>query len=71
MLYLFVFLGGVVIGIIISKIGVRRSSAYGAFRLEPYDEDNTGFYNVHIILNPNQGLLHKKYIILTKDDSQK
>ena len=40
MLYLFVFLGGVVIGIIVSKIGVQRSSAYGNFKIEPYDEDN-------------------------------
>mgnify|MGYP000192425532 CR=1 FL=1 len=69
MLYLFVFLGGVVIGIIVSKIGVRRSSAYGYFTLEPYDEDNTGFYKINMKVTPNQDLLKKDFIILEKIDS--
>lgn len=69
MLYLFVFLGGVVIGIIISKIGVRRSSAYGHFKIEPYDEDNTGFYKINMEVTPNQDLLKKDYIILEKINS--
>ena len=69
MLYLFVFLGGVVIGIIVSKIGVRRSSAYGHFTLEPYDEDNTGFYKINMKVTPNQDLLKKDFIILEKIES--
>lgn len=69
MLYLFVFLGGVVIGIIVSKIGVLRLSAYGHFKLEPYDEDNTGFYKINMKVTPNQDLLKKDFIILEKIDS--
>ena len=69
MLYLFVFLGGVVIGIIVSKIGVQRSSAYGNFKIEPYDEDNTGFYKINMEVTPNQDLLKKDFIILEKINS--
>lgn len=72
MIYL-VFLGGVVLGSVITQIIIGLESAKGYFKVEPYrDEDGTeGLYTVNVHLTPNQDLLKKKRIILHKDHSQK
>lgn len=70
MIYL-VFLGGVVLGIILNRIYVEVRTARGHFYIEPYDEDDTGFYRINISVTPNQDLINKNYIFLQKDTSQK
>ena len=70
MIYL-AFLGGVIAGLIITRLIFRRISGFGYFYLEPYDDDNTGFYKINMAIKPNQNLLKKDYIILEKDHSQK
>lgn len=70
MFYL-VFLGGVFTGLGLVSIFFGLKSGFGDFKLEPYDEDDTGFYRINIKLHSNQNLLKKKYIILEKDNSQK
>ena len=70
MIYL-VFLGGVVVGLITARSVIRRVSGFGYFKLEPYDEDDTGFYRINVSIAPGLNLLKKDYIILRKDHSQK
>lgn len=72
MIYLvLVFLGGVFTGLGLASLFFSLKSGHGYFKLEPYDEDDTGFYRINIRLYSNQNLLKKKYIILEKDNSQK
>lgn len=71
MLYLFVFLGGVVVGWFISGLAFVKTAVFGKFSLEPYDEDDTGFYNFKIEVEHKENLLYRDYIILKKDNSQK
>ena len=68
-----IFLGGVILGSIITNIIISLQSGHGYFKVEPYkDEDNMeGLYTVNVALTPNQDLLNKKKIILHKDNSQK
>lgn len=70
MLYL-VFLGGVVLGSIITQILVHYRTAHGYFKLEPYDDDDTGFYKINIRIPGEIDLLEKDKIILAKEHSQK
>ena len=44
-----------------------RNAAKGYFMIEPYDNDNTGYYKINMIIPPDQDLLHKDIIILRKD----
>lgn len=71
MLYLIVFAGGVAVGAIITEILVYHNTTHGYFKLEPYDDDNTGFYKVNIRIPSNVDLLKKDRIILNKEYSQK
>lgn len=66
-----VFLGGVVLGVILNRILIDFRTARGHFYIEPYDEDDTGFYRINISVTPNQDLINKNYIFLQKDTSQK
>lgn len=72
MIYL-AFLGGVVVGTIVTRVIIGLQSGKGYFKIEPYrDEDGTeGLYAVNVCLTANQDLLKKKQIILHKDNSQK
>lgn len=74
MLYL-VFLGGVVLGTILTRIYMDWRSGSGYFSIVPYRDNDTtiddGFYRVNVSLRKGDNLLKKKYIILTKDDSLK
>jgi len=68
-----IFLGGVFLGSITTRIFMDLASAKGYFKVKPYvDEDGVeGLYTVNVCLTPNQSLLKKKLIILYKDPSQK
>ena len=72
MIYL-AFLGGVVLGTIVTRMIISSESAKGYFKVEPYrDEDGTeGLYAVNVCLTANQDLLKKKQIIWHRDPSQK
>lgn len=66
---------GVFVGFIIKAAIDRvrlRKTPRGYFKVEPYDEDQTGYYKIHIELLTGQDLLHTNFIILHKygDDSQ-
>lgn len=72
MVYL-VFLGGVALGGVITRILMDLGSAHGHFKVEPYtDEDGVeGLYSINVRLVPDQNLLKKDILILHKDHSQK
>lgn len=72
MIYL-AFLGGVILGTVVTRMIISLGSANGYFKVEPYrDEDGTeGLYTVNVCLTANQDLLKKKQIILHRDPSQK
>lgn len=67
-MFLVVFVLGLLIGILIGDAIRKKGTAIGRFYLKPYDEDDTGFYNVFVDIIPNQDLLHKNYILLKKED---
>ena len=66
------FLLGMAFGIILTIIFRRFKTAIGYFKLEPYDEDDTGFYKINIRIpgESNERLLHANKIILHKEKSQ-
>ena len=66
-----VFLGGVVLGVAFTLIFQHFRTAPGYFKVEPYDEDNTGYYKVNIRIVDKTNLLHTDKIILHKEKSQK
>ena len=65
MIYL-VFLGGVILGSIITQILLHRITGYGYFKVEPY-KDEEGFYSVNVRIPNEQDLLHINKIILEKE----
>ena len=67
-MFLVVFILGLLIGILISDAIRKKGTAVGSFYLKPYDEDDTGFYNVYVDIIPNQDLLDKNYILLKKEE---
>ena len=67
MIYL-VFLGGVFVGSIITKIIVHHKTAHGYFRLISVD-DEEDLCKLHISIEPTI-LATKDRIILKKDNSQ-
>lgn len=68
--YLF-FLGGVILGSILTQLIVRHKTGYGYFKIEPYSDEEPDMYKVNVCLTPDQSLLKVKKIILYKDPSQK
>lgn len=66
-----IFLGGVALGTIFTFIFQHFRTAMGYFKLEPYDEDDTGFYKINIRIPGRTNLLHTDRIILRKEKSQK
>ena len=67
-MFLIVFILGLLIGILIGDAIRKKGTAVGRLYLKPYDEDDTGFYNVFVDIIPNQDLLHKNYILLKKEE---
>ena len=67
-MFLVVFVLGLLIGILIGDAIRKKGTAMGRFYLKPYDEDDTGFYNVYVDIIPNQDLLDKNYILLKKEE---
>lgn len=65
-----VFLGGIVFGVIFTRILMGLLSGSGFFSIIPYRKDD-GFYKVSVSLKKDKKLPKKKYIILIRDDSQK
>ena len=71
MIYLFVFIGGMFIGCLLVGLPFVKTGVFGKFKLEPYDDDDTGFYTISIEIEHKERLLHKSYVILKKEESQK
>ena len=69
-MYYLIFLGGVILGGILTNALFYMKCGRGYFKLVPYDEDNTGFYKVNIRIPSDQDLLKKDKIILAKENSQ-
>lgn len=65
-----IFLGGVVFGVIFTRILIGLQSGSGFFSIIPYREDD-GFYKVNVSLKKDEQLCKRRYIILIRDDSQK
>ena len=70
-MFLVIFVLGLLIGILIGDAIRKKGTAVGRFYLKPYDEDDTGFYNIFVDIIPNQDLLHKNYILLKKEEMNK
>ena len=68
--YLF-FLGGVLLGSIITQLIVRHKTGYGYFKIEPYSDEEPDMYKVNVYLTPDQSLLKVNKIWLYRDPSQK
>lgn len=67
-MFIIIFILGLLIGVLISDSIRKKNTAIGSFYLKPYDEDDTGFYNIFIDIVPNQDILHKDYVLLKKSD---
>ena len=68
---IFGFLGGVLLGSIITQLIVRHKTGYGYFKIEPYSDEEPDMYKVNVCLTPDQSLLKVNKIWLYKDPSQK
>ena len=66
-----IFLGGVLVGSIITQLIVRHKTGYGYFKIEQYSDEEPDMYKVNVCLTPDQSLLKVKKIVLHKDPSQK
>ena len=66
-----IFLGGVLLGSIITQLIVRHKTGYGYFKIEPYSDEEPEMYKVNVCLTPDQSLLKVNKIWLYKDTSQK
>lgn len=67
-MFIVIFVLGLLIGVLIGDAIRKKGTAVGRFYLKPYDEDDTGFYNVYVDIIPNQDLLDKNYILLKKEE---
>ena len=66
-----IFLGGVLLGSILTQLIVRNKTGYGYFKIEPYSDEEPDMYKVNVCLTPDQSLLKVNKIWLYKDHSQK
>ena len=65
-MFLVIFVLGLLIGILIGDAIRKKGTAVGHFYLKPYDEDDTGFYNIFVDIIPND-----KNKLNSKSDNQK
>ncbi len=70
MIYL-ALLGGVILGSAIMYFVDRLKTGYGYFKIEPYDDDDDGFYTINVCITPDPKLMDAEQIILRRDHSQK
>ena len=66
-----IFLGGILLGSILTQLIVRNKTGYGYFKIEPYSDEEPDMYKVNVCLTPDQSLLKVNKIWLYKDTSQK
>ena len=60
---------GVALGAVLTLLFFYHKSGYGYFTVVPYDDDDTGFYNVNFRI-PTQGDLSKKKQIIFYREEQ-
>ena len=68
-----IFLLGLMAGYAIAKLFTEKKTSTGYFTIEPYDEEETGFYrvNMRIPIEEQTDLMHKERLILYREYSQK
>lgn len=73
MMTLLIFTIGIVLGWVLSSLYSIKHTSNGYFTIEPYDEEETGFYrvNMRISIEEQTDLMHKKRLILYREYSQK
>ena len=73
MMTLFIFSIGIVLGWVLSSLYSIKPTCNGYFTIEPYDEEETGFYrvNMRIPIEEQTDLIHKERLILYREYSQK
>ena len=63
-----ILLIGVALGVVLTLLFFYHKSGYGDFTVVPYDDEDTGFYNINVRI-PTQGdLSKKKRIIIYKEE---
>lgn len=73
MMTLLIFTIGIVLGWVLSSLYSIKHTINGYFTIEPYDEEETGFYrvNMRIPIEEQTDLIHKERLILYREYSQK
>lgn len=73
MMALLIFIIGITIGWVLSSLYSIKHTSNGYFTIEPYDEEETGFYrvNMRIPIEEQTDLIHKERLILYREYSQK
>lgn len=73
MLTLLIFIIGITIGWAANTLFTKKRTSNGYFSIEPYDDDETGFYRVNMRIPPSEqdGLMNKERLILYREYSQK
>lgn len=73
MMALLIFTIGIVLGWVLSSLYSIKHTSNGYFTIEPYDEEETGFYrvNMRIPIEEQTDLIHKERLILYRECSQK
>ena len=73
MMTLLIFIIGIVLGWVLSSLYSIKHTSNGYFTIEPYDEEETGFYrvNMRIPIGEQTDLIHKERLILYREHSHK
>ena len=73
MMTLLIFTIGIVLGWVLSSLYSIKHTSNGYFTIEPYDEEETGFYrvNMRIPIEEQTDLIHKERLILYREDVYK
>ncbi len=73
MMTLLIFIIGIALGWTLSSLHSIKNTSNGYFTIEPYDEDETGFYrvNMRIPIEEQTDLMHKERLILYREHSHK
>lgn len=65
-----IFLGGVVLGSILTQLIMRRKTGHGYFSLTNNNPEDPEEFDLRIRIRKGQYLLNKRQIILKRDESQ-